>query len=279
MDNENAILEHLDTSLAIRYYDLTKLTVPFHYHPQYELVCMEEGQGYRLIGDNLSEFKDDDMVFVSSFLPHVWKANKAINNVTTKFKYHVLHFTPEIMVNLLTFPELATIHNFLKKAECGLYIYGETRKKIRILIKEAYQATPINRFIYFLQILNTLQESTEVTSLSSINFARLHSTYKTDRMTKICEYIGDNFDKDITIEVISNIACMSPTSFCRYFKKETGISFINYLNDVRIGYAKTLLSMKKYKLTEIADICGFQSVSYFKRLFKQKNGISPSDYI
>ena len=278
MTPENAVFELLSSSLIVKYFDLSELTVPFHYHPQYELVCMESGSGFRIIGDKVSEFRDDDMVFVTSFLPHVWKKSHVIPSTSDRYRYYVLHFTPELMTNLLSFPELEAVHRFLDRAKCGLHIYGETSRTIRRLIKEAYQADPMDRFIHFLQILNVLQASKEFSSLSSVNFAHLHSSYKSDRMNKVCEYIGENFDRDVTVEEISDIACLSPTSFCRYFKKETGTSFVNYLNDVRIGYAQNLLLLKKYKIAEVAEMCGFRSVSYFNRVFKLKNGNSPLDY-
>lgn len=88
-----------------------------------------------------------------------------------------------------------------------------------------------------------------------------------------------NFNRNIQIEEISGIACMSPTAFCRYFKQKTGHSFISYVNNFRLGYAKNLLNSNEYKISTVAEMCGFQYISYFNRMFRQKNNMTPTEYI
>ena len=68
-------------------------------------------------------------------------------------------------------------------------------------------------------------------------------------------------------------------SFYQYFKERTGQTFINYLNDYRLQYAKRLLETKRMKVVAVAEVSGFRDVSYFNRYFKQKTGVTPTEYM
>jgi len=84
--------------------------------------------------------------------------------------------------------------------------------------------------------------------------------------------------KKITLEEAAEIMYMNPSYFSSYFKKETGMNFSDYLNTVRISYAKQFLSLPDYKVYEICEKVGFSDLSYFCRVFRKMEGISPSEY-
>lgn len=109
-------------------------------------------------------------------------------------------------------------------------------------------------------------------------------THKQDRITyrmeidKIIEYMYSNMDKKITIGDLAKIANMSPSYCARIFKKETGKSIMNYLNNIRLDYVKRLLLKGEKSITEIALECGFNSSAYLSSSFYKKYKLSPSEY-
>ena len=97
-------------------------------------------------------------------------------------------------------------------------------------------------------------------------------------LKQIILYVRSHFAENITIEKIAAEVEYSPSHFMRFFKQETGHSFIEYLNDYRISYAGYLLKESSDPIGQIASRCGFDNFSYFIRLFKRKYGVTPKDY-
>jgi AraC-like DNA-binding protein/mannose-6-phosphate isomerase-like protein (cupin superfamily) len=99
-----------------------------------------------------------------------------------------------------------------------------------------------------------------------------------EAIVKAKNFMQDHFNSPITLVDISGVACLSPSHFCRIFKKQTSSTPIEYLNNLRMEKAKTLLLHSNFTLTEIADKVGFSSIHYFSRCFKKLRGISPLSY-
>jgi len=99
-----------------------------------------------------------------------------------------------------------------------------------------------------------------------------------EEIIKIKYYIANNLDKVIDIPTAANYVNMSESYFSHIFKKDVGISFIDYINNEKIEKAKKIISCSNYKIYEVSDKLGFQNATYFTMLFKKLTGLSPSDY-
>jgi len=97
-------------------------------------------------------------------------------------------------------------------------------------------------------------------------------------MTEVYNYIRENFSKPISLAKISKIAHMSPSSFSRFFKKNCGAGFVEYLNSVRMNKACHLLRETEYQIFEISADCGFTSISNFNKHFRKTENMSPRNY-
>jgi len=98
------------------------------------------------------------------------------------------------------------------------------------------------------------------------------------RLAFIIQFIRKNLDQPLTIKDLSNRAYMSESNFHRVFKNELNISPIDFINEERIKRATNLLQNPKLKVKEVCEACGFQSLSYFIRLFKKKAQMTPKKY-
>lgn len=99
-----------------------------------------------------------------------------------------------------------------------------------------------------------------------------------DRLAFTIQYIRNHLDQPLTIEDLSKKAYMSESNFHRVFKSEMGVSPIEFINNERIKLASSLLHNSQKKIKEIYMECGFNSLSYFIRLFKKKKQLSPKEY-
>ena len=133
---------------------------------------------------------------------------------------------------------------------------------------------------YFLEIVSILHD------LANSRNQRLLSTYTVDvdkfedddKMKLVYEFVQKNFSEKITLEDVSEVATMSAVSFNRFIKKRTGKTFVNYLNDIRVGYASRWLVEKDLSISEIAFKSGFNNIANFNRIFKSIKKTTPSQY-
>ena len=95
---------------------------------------------------------------------------------------------------------------------------------------------------------------------------------------KSIQYINDNVSTNISLDSVAEYIYLSPSYFSRLFKKEMGINFIDYLNKVRIEESKKYLTDLKISLSDIANTVGFTDQSYYTKVFKKIEGISPGQY-
>lgn len=99
-----------------------------------------------------------------------------------------------------------------------------------------------------------------------------------ERLNKIFIYIEDHYNEVITLEDIAKFIGFSPYYFSRFFKKNTGQTFMQFLTDYRINQAKYILSHEKIPMIEVAEKSGFHSVKTFHHVFKEEVGLSPLKY-
>ena len=116
------------------------------------------------------------------------------------------------------------------------------------------------------------------TLLASDSYQLTVSEAETERMKRVLEYVLKQFRSEIRIEQIASVAGMAPAAFCRYFRKRTGKSFVEYLNELRISHARKLLTEADLSVSQVGFACGFNNISHFHRQFKQQIGTTPMRY-
>lgn len=99
-----------------------------------------------------------------------------------------------------------------------------------------------------------------------------------DPIVKVKAYVMENYQKNITLDLISSFFYINSSYFSHLFKEKTGENFVDYLNGVRIGQAKLLLKNSDQKMYRIAKAVGYDNVKYFFRIFKKITGLSPEAY-
>ena len=236
----------------------------WHYHPELELNYIEGANGKRHIGEHISRFKNSNLVFIGSNIPH-------LNNdygIKTDYKKTVLHIQPDFLKEaLVKTPELSAIHHFFEKAQYGISIEGETKAKAGAMLNQLSALSPYEQFVEVLRIFQLLATSTEITLLHDAPVKNQHNKKSTERLQRLYDFIEDNYQRKIKLAEVAHICHMTTIAFCRYFKQNTHLTFTEFLNHYRINQAKQLLLLDK-NVTEVCYECGFESLSYFNRVFK-----------
>ena len=254
---------------------------PFHFHPEMELVYIVESYGKRIIGDNIEPFAEGDMIFIGSNLPHVWMNDEIFYKDLSHLKARaiVLYFNKNIFSKgFYDMKEAAKINDFFQNAEKGIRITGQTKEIVAKKLKTLLQKKDFEKIVGLFEILQILSQSKNISFITSDGYNAQLKHSETDRLSNVYKYVQQNFKDNISLGTIADISNLTPQSFCRLFKKRTGKSFVEYLNEVRIAAACKYLLDTDWSISEIGYNCGYKTVSNFNKLFKSITGSSPKAY-
>jgi AraC-like DNA-binding protein len=253
----------------------------WHYHPELELIHIEQGSGTQFVGDNIQNFQSGDLLLIGPNLPHYWRCDEKYFQRESKLyaQATVVHFSEEIFGKaFLELPENKAISELLFKAKLGMKLSGEGTEKVKELLRNLLNQTSGNPVISLLQILEMLAHCPEVKLLSNTQYQHEYDQYDTDRINQIYQYSISHFQKKISIEEISEVANISPHSFCRYFKSRSRKTYSQFLLELRIGHACKLLSETKLPVAQVCFESGFNNFANFNKYFKVHTGKSPLLY-
>lgn len=262
-----------ENSFLIRYTEKDAFTYPWHFHAEFELVLICNGAGKRYIGSSLQNFKANDMVFIGPNLPHCYINNN--KKYSQKIKYYVLQIPVNYFgLDFLNTPELIQLKRLFHLSEQGVTFRPKTSNTIKPLLKKLLKAKGFMRILLLLNILDLLSRS--ILKTLSIQSYQSIVQFPTDHLlSKLCNYTTANFKKKLTIEKAASLLCMGNATFCRYFKKNTGKTYIEFVNEIRIAYACNLLINSSKTINEISLESGFNNISNFNRQFKKNKKITP----
>lgn len=271
------IEQGLTSSFLYRSIKLPAFEAAFHFHPEFELTHIKKGEGQRYVGSQVEDFEKDDLILLGSNLPHCWISKPLANDGLVEAT--VIQFKADFLGNdFLNLPEMKRVSNLLSKSKTGLKIVGNTQKVVLEEINKMPQLREYQRLVVLLGVLGILSESQELESID-ISFSNIkHSGNETIRFQKVFSYLIENYRDEITLQKISEVAHLSPTSFCRYFKAVTGKTFLEIVNAYRIQHACQLLRKNELSVSQIAFESGFNDVPYFNKLFKKMKGVSPMKF-
>jgi AraC-like DNA-binding protein len=274
-----AKLEQLASAAGNQSFIRYEINVPsfeffWHYHPEYELTYILQGKGKRFVGDSFEDFSRGDLVLLGPGLPHTWVSEKL--NAQPGIAL-VIQFTSSFIEPLLQYKEMSVLHKLLVKADRGVKFESLKNQDTILLIKQLLNSKDADALICFFQLLLQLT-SIKHKVLSSINFKSLKMNEDANRTNKVFQYVNDNFKNTVSLQKVSSMVHLSVSAFCKFFKRICGKTFSSYVNDIRIAHACMLLIETDKPISQIAFESGFESVTYFNRIFLKKKGVRPGEF-
>lgn len=248
----------------------------WHFHPELELIYINKGQGKTHIGNHLSYFNNSQLILIGSNLPH----NGFTDRLTANGTETTIQFKSNFLGNdFLSVPEMANIVSLFDRARKGIRFSLATKKKIGPKIEKLLEHDGLKRVLKFLEILNFLAKTDDYTLLNADGVAFEAEAQDSAKIGVIFKYVNKNFQSHIALDEIADKVSMTVPAFCRYFKKATGKTFTQVVNEYRVVHATKLLSEEtEMSIADVCFECGFNNFSHFNKTFNDITGKSASNY-
>ena len=247
----------------------------WHCHPEFEIVYIPKGNGRRFIANQITNFKDGDLIVLGPNIPHT---PFGVDFHDENYEEYVIQFDLERIRSLSKlFSEFEHLDRLFEESKLGFVIETTEKHKFGAQIANMLEQNHQHRLLNLLNILDQLARSFHKKSLQAQPIFPV-SSHNAIRIQEVYAYINQNFSEEISTRQIADQLAMTESSFCRFFRKHTGKRFKQALTEVRIYRACSMLVESELSITNIAANCGYSSVSLFNRFFKKMIKMTPKDY-
>ncbi len=247
----------------------------WHYHPEIELVYVNGGTGKRQIGSHVSHYTNGDLILIGSNLPHCGLTDKLTGNKSETVVQMKADFLGSDFFGI---PEMKKIQDLFEISKGGIAFQGRIKKKIGEKMELLEYQTDFQRLLSILNILNELGNSNDYKVLNAEGYSMEAEVKDNDRINVVFNHVKTHFKEEIPLEEIAKKVSMTIPSFCRYFKKITNKTFVQFVNEYRLVHASKLLGEQTLSITEVCFESGFNNFSHFNKSFKTFTGQNPSAY-
>ncbi|NQU54221.1 MAG: helix-turn-helix transcriptional regulator [Bacteroidetes bacterium] len=248
-----------------------------HSHKNFELNLITSGAGRRIVGNHISSYDKGDLVLLGPNISHCWEILETKKD--TEPECIVTHFYENIISSdFFNIPELHAVVSLLKDAKNGIWFKGPKAAKVATVLKRMANTNGLDSYIQLLKVFNLLLEIEDREYLTLPSSLPNSYDKDQDQINKVYEYVFQNMQEGIKLKDAASIVFMEPSSFCRYFKKKTNQTFMDYVKSVRIGIAAKLLAETDKQITQICFECGYNNLANFNHYFKVIMKKTPSEY-
>ena len=253
---------------------------PLHWHDEMEIVLVQDGSLEINIDLELFQAHEGDIVILKPCTLHGFKQLGSCHAV-----YHTILFQMNILNhNVSDACAMKYFNPFLEKHYAYSKVISENdegSKKIRSCLEKLIQSYRSKEDFYELEIKSQLFHLFYLLFTYTFEKKNTLSGVRSDTVQHVkvvLDYISEHYKETITINELAEILHFSPPYFMRFFKKYTGMTCLDYINEYRLNTAAKLLLETNWTVSEIAEEVGLGNVSYFNRLFKRKYEMTPREY-
>lgn len=254
-----------------------KFDFPLHYHEEFELNLIVNAKGAkRIVGDHIDQIDELELVLVGPNLYHAWFTHKC---ETEDIRELTIQFHKDLFEDrFLRKNQLSFIRTMFEKAQRGILFSRDTIERLKPRLMALEQKNGFDSVLELLSILHDLSTSRNIRTLSDSSSNHEQLNYNSRRIEKVFEYMNANYGRVITLTEVAKVANMPEASFSRFIKKRIGNTFIDSLNEIRLGHASRMLIDTTHNVAEVAYKCGFNNISNFNRTFKKKKNCTPTEF-
>jgi AraC-like DNA-binding protein len=248
--------------------------VYWHYHPEYEIVYIPEGNGRRHVGQHVSTYDGGELVFIGPNVPHL------------NFSYGITGPHEEVIVQLrddflgsdfLQKPELEAVRRLFERAGQGMAFGVDTKQRVGPLLRQLPIQTGLERLLTLLAVFQELSRATDLQILQADGIRLQADPKEEQRINRIYRYVADHHAETIDLRTVADLANLTVPAFCRYFKRMTHLTFSGFVNEYRVSQARQLLHSNRPIATISAEV-GYTNLSHFNKTFKALTGKTPGTY-
>lgn len=250
------------------------LTKAWHHHPEIEICYTEKSRGRRYVGNNISEYKEQDLVILGSHLPHGF-------TTSDETEQYVIQFRPEFLgKDFFSAGELSTINKLIQRSKRGLHLTGNEIDLATLKIKNLYlhEHSNFSQLIKLLELLDYLASCDNLKPICTAKYSEYISVTKLNSIKMIFEFIENNYQKEITIKEACQVVNLTESAFYKFMKRHTNKKFTTILNEYRLEHASKLITSSDLPISAISYESGFHNLSYFNRSFKEMYNLTPREF-
>ena len=253
----------------------------YHFHLECQLTYIIKGSG-KLYSDGFStDFHQDELFLIGRNVHHVFKSDKNDNESdasSDEAQAISIFFDGKQFIDFFKgFPEAHSIVRLIEHSENAIKVISAGESGLRESCDKLLASEGFDRIINLAGILTFLTKYNEVRILSAVKYS-VNDPLDSNKLDKVFNYINDNYKNQLTLEDVASQINMTPSAFCRFFKRRTKNTFSNYLIETRIATACKLLLQKDVTVSESCYESGYNSTSNFHRHFRRVTGYSPIEY-
>jgi AraC-like DNA-binding protein len=270
----------LDASASFAFLEFRPRYYKFcwHYHPEIEIGHVVRGHGIRFVGDSVRDFVDGDLVLLGANLPHTWHTT-----VIPKRPLHsmVIQFLPECLgERFFELPEMRKVKELFARSKRGLLFKGKTRQLAadRLMQMRRERVGSLQHMQAFLYILTLMAESSECEPLAVAGYEPVLNQEANRKINQILGEVNASVEDPPAQSDAARSLRLSPQAFSRFFKRCLGKTYVEYVNELRIGKVCRSLLESNGSVTQIAYDAGFNNLSNFNECFKRIKKMTPSQY-
>lgn len=265
-----------DASFSFRVDHLPCINNRWHYHQEFELIYFKKGSGTQYIGDSITEFSDGDILLIGPHLEHYWRFKEKyfLTDNSKPVEVYVIHFERNFCGNtFFNLPECHEVFKLLESSKQGVKV-GASAGQVAECLIQMTNARSYERLALLIKALGLIAYDQTTKSLVTSGFGQA-TVYDDKRIDLIVDYISKNLQKSISLNDLSEVAAMNPTSLCRYFKARMNDNLSSFIWKMRIGYACKLIHKEDMSMKQIAHEAGFRNLTSFHKAFKKIKGTTP----
>lgn len=245
----------------------------WHYHPELELVYFARGKGMRFIGDDISLYTEGDLFLIGENLPHTFVSYD--DDAMPLVEAFCIQFPKSLFDS---FTECRPLQAFFQEANRGI-AFPKPDDIVLDNIRETVLATGMSALVRLIELLDRLRSTTNRVPILAQDYQRQAMLADTStRIRTAIDHINVHYQRPISLQEMAGTCHFSPNAFCRWFKQHTGMTFVDYLNKVRLTHMCQLLTSTDLPINQIASQTGFENISTLNRLFQARLGTSPGRY-
>ena len=248
---------------------------PLHWHEEFEIICVTDGTVQIQVLSEKYNCVQGDIVLIPPGAVHKIQQiqEKSCVYYNILFKLSLLENDEEGYMFKKYFEPLIIENQLIHYLPSGCELNDEVYPIInRLLVsrEKKYLNQELVIKAHLFMLIEKLQFAIKKDFPSSWNAPQI------SRLKPVLTMISEKYAQDITVDDAANLCAMSQTYFMKFFKKMTGMTFVEYLTSVRMEQAQRLLKTSSDSVSQIAEECGFHNFSYFIRSFKKHFGVTPN---
>lgn len=251
----------------------------WHSHKEYELHLIVASRGKAIVGDYIGAFGPGSLFLTGPDLPHNWVTDEMPDAEPLPIRDMLVQFSQESIDQLaVAFPEFREMTPMFEQARSGIEFTGFNPTFARGHLEAIRDTKGAERIVAFLRFLVRINEHAEKKTLSFTGALSLEGKSRQARIAVVVDHIIKEFSEDLPLSTAADMAGMSPTAFSRNFQKATGKRYVEFVNQVRIGQACSMLLATDDQVSTICHDVGFQNLANFNRHFLKLKQMTPTEF-